>query len=788
MKFRMLFPAAFLLMVFTVTQGMAAETTSPPATDRERALEEQVHQLENQLEDANKTIADLQNQLNVSGDDVAESRPSEALLADGTLSEVSREKASLKVARQNNVEVPASITSLGPEELMLGGVEDVSRLEYLAPGLRYGQTGHDVRLSMRGARTNTVGAESAPVVGMYEDGVYIATTTEGLNTFMDVQRIDVLRGPQITNFGQHAYAGAVSIVSNKPNFDGIGGYAELENGLPDKTRWRLALNIPVAETVAIRLAGLSETRSGWIDNSYIESDADDLNNRAVQTIRLSVLWQPNDDFSLLFWSRYQDENGTGSAPWGYQQIGAYIDGELQPGNQFAPPGAIPDYGPWSVTRNFISSADYENWVNTLDMNWDMGFASLQWLSNFTSFHGRQTYDNDYTNLGEPTSTPFAGWDTSQTGWSSELRMTSDPGGAFNWLAGFYYSDRSADWGWLEAHHSDFEQPDWDIDGDYSTDTTALFGQASYDFNDRFGITGGLRWNKESKTAKTGEKGDWDDVLWKAALEYKLSERTMTYVSASTGYRAGGINTAPGVNPTWAPEKLTAYEIGLKTLLADGKLRMDLAGWYNDFKDVQSQSFLVMPYPGSPEATEYTGNGGALDAKGIEAEIHWKPIPQWDISTQVTYTDAKFGNYLAPNLDGLGEIPGHTEGELLSFKGWRPALSPEWVVGLQTSYTIQLKDGGTLTPYIQTTYASGYYANDINLAGVRQGSHTRTDFRFIWLAPKGKFQLQFYYLNGEDDAVLNWARVYNPAARPEIATLQANWANPNTYGIIFNYSF
>jgi iron complex outermembrane receptor protein len=785
MKFRTLFPVACLLIVCTATQGMAAETS---ATDRERALEEKVQQLENQLEDANKTIADLQIQLNVSGDAIAEApsedAQSEAVLIAGD----PRAEADLKVTRQSNAEVPASITSLGPEELMLGGVEDVSRLEFLAPGLRYGQTGHDVRLSMRGARTNSIGAESNPVVGMYEDGVYISTTTEGFNSFLDVERIDVLRGPQITNFGQHAYAGAVSVVSNKPNFDGISGYAELENGLPDKTRWRLALNLPVADTVSIRLAGLSETRSGWIDNNYIESDADDLNNRAVQTIRGSVLWQPSDRFSLLYLSRYQDENGTGLNPWGYQQIGAYVDGELQPGNQFAPPGVAPDGGPWAVSRNFLSATEYENWLNTLDMNWDMGFASLQWLSNFTAFHGRQTYDNDYTNLGEPTSTPFAGWSTSQTGWSSQLRMTSDPGGALNWLAGFYYSDRSADWGWLEAEYGDFSQPDWDIHGDYSTDTTALFGQLSYDLNDRFGITGGLRWNKENKTSKTGEKGSWDDVLWKAALEYTLSERTMTYISASTGYRPGGINTAPGVNPTWEPEKLTAYEIGLKTQLADGKLQMDLAGWYNDFKDVQSQSFLVMPFPGSPEATEYTGNGGALNAKGIEAEIHWSPMRQWDISSQVSYTDAKFRNYIAPNLEGLGDIPGHTEGESLSFKGWHPALSPKWVVGLQTSYTIQFKEAGTLTPYIQSTWASGYYANDINLAGVRQGSHTRTDFRIIWLAPRGNIQLQFYYLNGEDDAILNWARVYNPAARSEITTLQANWANPNAYGIIFNYTF
>jgi outer membrane receptor protein involved in Fe transport len=805
MKFNLLFPAVFLLMIFAFVQGVAAETDAQSATDREQVLEEKVRELEAQLQDANRTIADLQGQLNAKSDTGGKARladASEDSSADAASGESKRDGATApppsglnlghdqdKVdrRRQQIAETPAAITTLGPVELLLGGVEDVSRLEFLAPSLRYGQTGHDVRLAMRGARTNSIGPEVVPVVGMYEDGVYIATTTEGLNSFLDVQRIDVLRGPQITNFGQHAYAGAVSIVSNKPTFDGFSGYAEAENGLPDKTRWRLALNLPATDTLGFRVAGLSESRSGWINNSYIESDSDDLNDRKVQTLRASMLWQPSDRFSLLLWSRYQDENGTGSAPWGYQQIGAYVDGELEPGNQFAPPGFSQDYGPWDVARNFISAAEYENWVNTLDLNWDVGFASLRWLSNFTAFHGRQTYDNDYTDLGEPTSTPFAGWSTSQRGWSSELRMASNAGGAFNWLAGLYYSDRQADWGWIEAHHSEFSQPDWDIDGEYSTDTTALFGQVSYDFSNRFGVTGGLRWNKEGKTSKTGEKGKWDDVLWKAALEYDLSERTLTYVSASTGYRAGGINTAPGVNPVWEPEKLTAYELGLKTLLADGKLRMNLAGYYNDFKNVQSQSFLVMPYPGSPEATEYTGNGGPADAKGIEAEIQWLPMPQWSISTQVTYTDAGFGHYVTPTLAGLGDIPGHTDGGSLSYNGWRPALSPEWVVGLQTYYSFHLS-WGSLTPYLQTTYASDYYVNDINLAGVRQGSHSKTDLRVIWLAPNSNFQLQFYYLNAEEEASLNWARVYNPAARPDITTLQANWGNPNTYGIIFNYSF
>jgi iron complex outermembrane receptor protein len=178
----------------------------------------------------------------------------------------------------------------------------------------------------------------------------------------------------------------------------------------------------------------------------------------------------------------------------------------------------------------------------------------------------------------------------------------------------------------------------------------------------------------------------------------------------------------------------------------------------------------------------------MDAKGFEAEIQWSPMRQWQIATQLAYTDAEFGNYTTANLAGLGEIPGHTEGDTLQFNGWRPAMTPEWVLGLQTSYVISLGDAGTLTPYLQTSWVSDYYANDINLAGVRQGSYTKTDFRVIWASPLQHFELQFYYLNGEDDPQLNWARVYNPASRPDITTLQADWTKPNTYGIIFNYSF
>jgi hypothetical protein len=211
-------------------------------------------------------------------------------------------------------------------------------------------------------------------------------------------------------------------------------------------------------------------------------------------------------------------------------------------------------------------------------------------------------------------------------------------------------------------------------------------------------------------------------------------------------------------------------------------------WWNEFKDVQSQSFLVLPYPGSPEATEYTGNGGPLKAYGVDAEVQWNPTENWDISTNIAYTHARFGNYIAASYVGLGDIPGHSEGADLNFDGWSPALSPDWAVGLRAAYTFYFRNWGRLTPYAQTTYASAYYINDINLPGLEQGSQYRTDLRLMWQSPNDSFYLQFYYLNGSAEATMNGARVYNPAARPDITTLQANWDVPDTYGVIFNYTF
>ena len=133
-------------------------------------------------------------------------------------------------------DISIAVTALSGEELRLGGIEDVTRLEHLVPGMRMGQSGNEARLAFRGTRTNNVGSEAEQVVGIFEDGVYIPTTTQALGAYIDVKRIEVLRGPQGTLYGRNTFGGTINIITNQPEFDGVTGKVEALYGDYNRTR------------------------------------------------------------------------------------------------------------------------------------------------------------------------------------------------------------------------------------------------------------------------------------------------------------------------------------------------------------------------------------------------------------------------------------------------------------------------------------------------------------------------------------------------------------------------
>ena len=745
--------------------GSDKQSTSP---DTYQNAETRIHDLQKELSEAKDKVARLEVELSA---------------AQQNLVQLDSKQATRTVKNQ-----PVAVTRLLEDDLERGGIQDITRIAELVPGMQFGQSGHEARIAMRGTRTNRTGPEAEPIVGIYEDGVVVPTSTQALGPYVDIKQIEILRGPQGVLYGRNAFAGVINITSIEPDLNGWDVGLKGTIGYSDHTRFEAMLNVPILDTLAIRVAGSGESYSGYINNYVLESDADDLNTRIQQYVRVMTRWAPADDFSLQLNFISLDQNGTGSGMWGYQQIGASINGNYEPGHHIAPSGATPDFGPWDVARNMASLTELENLSTSLVLNWDLGFATLEWIANKSKFESVQVFDGDYSNGGSLFNSDFNGWNSFSDTLSSDLRLKSQTKGRFDWLLGLYVLNMETDWGWLETRQGVYARPEWDSTGLYTTDSAAVYANAGYEVNDTIRLYGGLRWYEDKKQLRNDASDSWDGVLWNAGIEYAFNENMTSYLGASTGYRPGGINEVPGVPTRYDSENVTAYEIGLKTMLANDSIALNLSAYFNDYSDMQAQSFTLLPLPGTAGVMDYLSTAGNMEAKGLEAEIRWLPGKNWNISANLAWLDAQFTNYMVPGLAGLGEIDGHTSGDSLILDGWQPAFSPEWSFGLQASYEFSMGRWGSLMPMIQTTYTSEYYTNDINLPGALQDAQNITDLRIFWDLPGNKVRLQLYFENATDEQTLRNVMIYNPKERPEIATYLANWGDPRKYGVIMSYRY
>ncbi|MFT4941461.1 MAG: iron complex outermembrane receptor protein [Candidatus Azotimanducaceae bacterium] len=703
-------------------------------------------------------------------------------------------------------DVSVSVTVLNEDALKNGGIIDISRLENLVPGLKFGQSGSEVRLALRGTRTNNVGTEAEQVVGIFEDGVYVATTTQAMGSYVDVKRIEVLRGPQGTLYGRNTFGGTINIITHQPAFDEVEGYVSALVGSYDRTRYEGAVNIPLSDTFAARVAFMGDSHDGYIENTHVAGTADDLRDKDMDYFRVAFRWAPTSELDITFRLGNSSSKGNGDAIWGYQQIGAYDNGQYVAGHSFAPADASDNFdeGPWKVARNLASGIDLDTTFYTLNVDWDLNFATLTYTANLTEFEGRQFYDDDYSDGGSSSDSGFTGWDSVQETTSHELQLISNNDGDFQWLAGVYIFDQTSDWTWLDRVNNVLEEPHWDNQGDYTSDSLGVFGNITYSIAEDTRLVAGLRYAKDSKQKKelldwnyfppvsmpnSGPNAEWSKILWKVGVEHDLDADTMIYAQASTGYRAGGINfIQEGIPLDYDSETVTAYEAGYKSVMMGGDVVFNAAAYLNQYRDMQAQSFVIL----GTGATEFTQNGGELDAMGLELELTWKATDQLNISAQLALMDAEFGKFEVAKVAGLGDINNRAgtdpDSLLINLEGWNPALASDVTLGLQISYDIELAGGGLLRPYFQTSYSSDSYASDFNLGGVKQDAYTKSDFRLIWRSADRAYEIQAFVINLENKAVLNRVAVFNPGSAPDIASLQANWGNPRTWGVSASFKF
>lgn len=742
---------------------------------------------------------------------------------------------------QSVQEVSVSVTALDENALEMTGVVDATRLGLIVPGLRVGTSGDEARFAIRGARTNNVGVQAQQVVGVFNDGAYVATTGQGLASYLDVQRVEVLRGPQGTLYGRNTFAGAINVISNQPDFGATYGSVNSLVGSYNRVRAQSVINIPFSNTLAMRVALMGDRYDGMIRNRWLDGPSDDLRNQNAQVARVTLRFRPSADWDTSLRVTRVNRDANGDAIWGYAQIGCYrnnldkstatglsanatyVSGHCwRPGvdskDSTGASGASTerDQGPWDVSRDGPSRSSARGTNINLQSNYNLGSATLAVLVSSDKNKSLQFFDPDYSNgfhygqFGQSSLTNFfAGYDNDQSSRSIEVRLASNGNTALKWLFGAYNFKQQANWDYGYLDNGRYLRYSTTKDT-YDSSSQALFANASYDLGAGWRVLGGLRSNSDKQKLIGGaDGGGGSKPLWRLGLEKDIDKNLMLYTTASTGYRVGGVNGATlvkaGAPAVYGPETVTALEAGFKSRPTKS-LTINGAVYNNRYRNMHAQSFVTAcidpAKPATCIASEFTSNGGEINARGAELELNWTPGKQFFLNGSIAFLDAQFGNYLVSQMPGLGNLGGRqdvtrTSGQIvaaggtpsLQLRGWTPALSPKFTASALTGYVFNLADGNTLTPLAQVSHSARYWSFDYNVPGSEQKAFTKADLRLRWKNGKSGLSVEGYVENLSNQAVLLRSVIFRPdEANVPTASIQANYGDPRTYGIKVGLDF
>ncbi len=711
-------------------------------------------------------------------------------------------------------DVPLSVTAISGAQLVQRGINDLSTLNTSVPGLNFGQSGTDARPAIRGVRTEEVDAANDPVIGFFVDGIYKPRTSQALAAFVDLDRVEVLRGPQGTLFGRNTYGGSINLVSRLPG-DELGGSGSIRYASFDDIRVEGVINAPIGDRTAVRLVGLFQQSDGFVNVLAPRvaggGQASDFNDNDQWYIRGTLRHDFSDDVRLIVRASRWQQDGTGAGGFGYATVGTLratagttpgsatgtqdLGGFLDRNNPRA--GATPgpsDVDPYNVFRNTDLARRTRETTLSAELSATLGpirFKSITGYADFSSF--RQS-DEDFSE----TFATLLELETRSKSFSQEVQFLSEYGGPVQWVAGFFYFKENV------VEDFFFRTPtnpnNFTFRQDVATDSFAVFGQVDWKLAENITLVLGGRYTSDLKRfiyqSPVGvpdlapDKAEFDRFTWRAGINIDLTPDHLLYASASTGFRSGGFNNggSPPV-PSYGPQTVTAYEIGLKNEFRDAGLTLNISGFYNDYDDILANTFVDIP--GTTTTVVARSNAGSSRAYGLEAEATWRPADGVVIDANATWLNARFDRFTATRplaqATGYRLVAGSTN--QLDLSGNVVPLSPDFTVSIGASYRVELGNAGSLTPAGRFFWSGGYFVNEFNYdAGIdgravgRQGSYTRTDLSLTWAAAQDRFTLQAFVQNLENRAILNRSVIGGQGA------IFQNFAPPRILGVRAGFNF
>lgn len=558
-------------------------------------------------------------------------------------------------------DVPASLTVVSGDQLAAKGAQDYTDYLNAVPGVTYADNGYrGSRVVIRGVSDGLVATD--PLTGMYIDE---APVTQGDQptfdpSLYDVERIEVLKGPQGTLYGAGSMGGTVRVIMNKPQigrFEGAveGTYGATAHG-GDLYRVDGVLNAPLGDDfAALRIVGSYRDEDGFIDNVHPGREREDVNSVEKKNVRAQLLLKPQDRTSVLLAFMYQDEDLQGT-PFSDQTLARYeqdrVYAQTGPGDTSLSSVTIEHEFDWA---NLTSATNY------LDKN---SAANIDATTFFGGLVGALTGIAVGPNEGLGITT-----DVDFRVFSQEVRLASSGDNRLRWLVGGFYSDERStlaqefDLREAVAVSEQFTGADLFTSRPQSKERQlAAFGELTYEFTDKLSATVGLRGfeiRTDSSTTSggilnggnttTSMHAKSSSATQKYLIDYKLTSDNHIYAQAAQGFRAGGPNDVVPTSVCGAdladlgyasapsqfePDKLWNYEIGSKNVFLDRRLTLNAAAFYIDWDKIQSN--IPLPTCGF----DFTANAGTAVSKGFEIEAVVQPIDGLNIAASVGYTDAR----------------------------------------------------------------------------------------------------------------------------------------------------
>lgn len=661
---------------------------------------------------------------------------------------------------------PRAVSHFSAEELDRAGIQDTIDLQYKTSGFVFKTNAVLGQPYLRGIGSDIIspGAESS--VATFVDGMYLPRAFDTIVDFFDLERVEVLKGPQGVHLGRNAVGGAVSIHTRNPD-PKAGGYADLLLGDYDERQLRGAVNVPLgSRELVVRLAGISNRRDGYMDNVYLNVDENDEKSYAL---RGKLLYRPGDRFSLLLGSEHRNEDSSRAlGPQPRDDVG--VNGGVRIG------GIVPD-DPRQITENVAPRIDVEADRYNARLSWKND--DLDFLSNtaYLTTAATLALDLDGTNADYSANYPSADSESI----TQEFRLASPDERLWSWVGGLFLLHENAD------QLLDVRLPQSGIrnvpDGSVKTESQAVFGQLAWRFLPRWRGRTGLRYSRDKRdlylirtlTSPDGttatiqtENARWQAYTPEIGLEFEPNRNRLLYAGISRGYKPGGFNTSV-IQPSFDAETLWSYEAGLKMTFPQQRLRINGALFHYDYRDMQLNT---LPPDAPPGSFPTVMNAAESTIRGLDVGILLQPKSYLDIEAGATLLDTRF--------DRFSSVDRNNPGAAADRRGNRLPQAPELSFNLRTSRRWSVI-GSTIVLGAEYRYQSEIYFNAYQDPAVRQGGYGLLNTHLALENKNRDWYGELYVQNFADK--LYAQTVFRDDPRTGV---KRHWGAPRTAGLRIGY--